>query len=89
MQGAGDAFVGALATYLVTHKDQPMHQIIGAACYVATQSVTKEGTQTSYPDKINAFNRSYKYLCLWIINKKMYFKIYFKYVLFMSHVLQF
>ncbi|CAB3244333.1 unnamed protein product [Arctia plantaginis] len=62
--GAGDAFVGALATYLVTHKDQPMHQIIGAACYVATQSVTKEGTQTSYSDKINAFNRTYKYLCI-------------------------
>lgn len=60
-QGAGDAFVGALATYLVTHKDYPMHQIIGAACKIATISVTREGTQTSYPTNYNAFNQQYKY----------------------------
>ncbi|XP_047028046.1 ribokinase-like isoform X1 [Helicoverpa zea] len=59
--GAGDAFVGAFATYLVTHKDKPMHQIIGAACHVASLSVTKEGTQTSYPSKFDAFKRVYKY----------------------------
>lgn len=64
-QGAGDAFVGALATYLVTHKDYPMHQIIGAACDVATVSVTKEGTQTSYPTKYKAFTKDYKYIMLW------------------------
>ncbi|KAJ8720200.1 hypothetical protein PYW07_012243 [Mythimna separata] len=59
--GAGDAFVGALATYLVTYKDQSMHQIIGAACHVATVSVTKEGTQTSYPSKFDAFKKEYKF----------------------------
>lgn len=62
--GAGDAFVGALATYLVTYKDKPMHQIIGAACQVATMSVTKEGTQTSYPRKFDAFKKEYKYVLL-------------------------
>ncbi|XP_035437340.2 ribokinase isoform X1 [Spodoptera frugiperda] len=62
--GAGDAFVGALATYLVTYKDKPMHQIIGAACQVATMSVTKEGTQTSYPRKFDAFKKEYKYTLL-------------------------
>ncbi|XP_075976558.1 ribokinase-like isoform X2 [Anticarsia gemmatalis] len=62
--GAGDAFVGALATYLVTYKGQPLHQIIGAACHVATLSVTKEGTQKSYPEKIDAFNREYQYIKL-------------------------
>lgn len=64
MQGAGDAFVGALATFLVSHRDFPMHQIIGAACVIGTISVTKEGTQTSYPTKCNVFDREYKYLTL-------------------------
>lgn len=64
LQGAGDAFVGALATYLVLHKEQPIHQIVGAACRVATLSVTKEGTQTSYPNKFNAFEKEYKYINL-------------------------
>ncbi|XP_030023563.2 ribokinase [Manduca sexta] len=59
--GAGDAFVGALATFLVTHKDYPMHQIIGAACEVATISVTKIGTQTSYPTNFKAFTKEYEY----------------------------
>lgn len=61
--GAGDAFVGALATFLVSHKDQPLHQIIGAACEVATISVTKEGTQTSYPTSFTytPFKKEYKY----------------------------
>ncbi|XP_026730356.1 ribokinase-like [Trichoplusia ni] len=62
--GAGDAFVGALATFLVLHKEQPIHQIVGAACRVATLSVTKEGTQTSYPNKFNAFEKEYKYINL-------------------------
>ncbi|XP_026752535.1 ribokinase-like isoform X2 [Galleria mellonella] len=62
--GAGDAFVGALATFLVTQKNYSLHQIIGAACEVATISVTKEGTQTSYPTKLNPFNKEFKYLYL-------------------------
>lgn len=60
-QGAGDAFVGALATFLVTRKDYPLHQIIGAACAVATMSVIKEGTQTSYPTSFDAFSKEYEY----------------------------
>ncbi|CAK1582835.1 unnamed protein product [Parnassius mnemosyne] len=60
--GAGDAFVGALATYLVSHKNYPMHQIVGAACQVATISVTKEGTQNSYPTNFDAFNKQYRYV---------------------------
>ncbi|KAM3962060.1 ribokinase [Aphomia sociella] len=59
--GAGDAFVGALATFLVTQKTFPMHQIIGAACKIATMSVTKEGTQTSYPTNFNVFNKPFEY----------------------------
>lgn len=63
-QGAGDAFVGALATFLVRHKDYPLHQIVGAACKIATLSVTKEGTQTSYPTNYDPFSIKYKYLNL-------------------------
>ncbi|XP_063385166.1 ribokinase-like [Cydia fagiglandana] len=62
--GAGDAFVGALANFLVKHKDLPLHQIIGAACEVATISVTKEGTQTSYPSNIDAFTNKYDFIKL-------------------------
>ncbi|XP_013191574.1 ribokinase [Amyelois transitella] len=62
--GAGDAFVGALATFLVKYQDLPLHQIVGAACDVATISVTKEGTQTSYPTNYNPFNKQYKYVML-------------------------
>ncbi|CAG4961971.1 unnamed protein product [Colias eurytheme] len=61
--GAGDAFVGALATFLVTQKDRPIHQIIGAACDVASKSVTIEGTQTSFPNKYT-FHENYNYIVL-------------------------
>lgn len=63
-QGAGDAFVGALAKYLVFNKDQPFHQIVSAACEVASISVTKEGTQTSYPQEHSAFAKTYPYFVL-------------------------
>ncbi|CAK1543069.1 unnamed protein product [Leptosia nina] len=62
--GAGDAFVGALATFMATHKKLPFHQIIGAACDVASKSVTKEGTQSSFPDKYNPFEVVYQYIML-------------------------
>ncbi|CAH0726985.1 unnamed protein product, partial [Brenthis ino] len=62
--GAGDAFVGALAKYLVFNKDQPFHQIVSAACEVASISVTKEGTQTSYPQEHCAFTKTYPYFVL-------------------------
>ncbi|KAJ2951815.1 hypothetical protein O0L34_g13978 [Tuta absoluta] len=62
--GAGDAFVGALATLLVSYKGYPLHQIIGAACEYASISVTKEGTQTSYPPNFKPFGKEYKYVNL-------------------------
>ncbi|XP_026330769.1 ribokinase-like isoform X2 [Hyposmocoma kahamanoa] len=62
--GAGDAFVGALATFLVKYKTLPLHQIIGAACEVATISVTREGTQTSYPTDYKPFAKEYEYISL-------------------------
>ncbi|OWR42861.1 ribokinase-like [Danaus plexippus] len=62
--GAGDAFVGALGTFLVNKKNIDFHQIVGAACEIATLSVTKEGTQTSYPEKYDVFNKKFKYVCL-------------------------
>ncbi|XP_038212734.1 ribokinase-like [Zerene cesonia] len=61
--GAGDAFVGALATFLVTQKDRAIHQIIGAACDVASKSVINEGTQSSFPDKFIC-QENYKYTVL-------------------------
>ncbi|XP_047508225.1 ribokinase-like [Pieris napi] len=62
--GAGDAFVGALAKFLVSHKKTPLHQIVGAACDVATKSVMKEGTQPSFPDNYNPFQVLYEYIIL-------------------------
>ena len=49
--GAGDAFVGALAYYLVCHPCLSMQEQIKRSCYIATRSVLKKGTQSSYPDK--------------------------------------
>lgn len=62
--GAGDAFVGALAKFLTDDKNLPLHEIVGAACEVATLSVTKEGTQTSYPADFSYTNRKYDYVIL-------------------------
>ncbi|XP_077293071.1 ribokinase isoform X2 [Arctopsyche grandis] len=47
--GAGDAFLGALAALLAVYPDTPLKNAIASACKVASVSVTKEGTQTSYP----------------------------------------
>lgn len=54
-----------------------MHQIIGAACEVATISVTKEGTQTSYPTNPNVFNKEYEYVQLWEIKQFYLCRFYF------------
>ncbi|XP_023941341.1 ribokinase [Bicyclus anynana] len=62
--GAGDAFVGALASLLVNDKIQPFHQLIGAACEYATMTVTTEGTQTSYPGNYIPFTKKYDYVTL-------------------------
>ena len=48
LQGAGDAFVGALAFYLACHPKMPLKSAIKNASAIATVSVCKSGTQTSY-----------------------------------------
>ena len=45
--GAGDAFVGSFAYFLGL--DRPMRDAVERACGIATQSVLKLGTQTSFP----------------------------------------
>lgn len=47
--GAGDAFIGALAYLLSTRKDLKLRKCVQAACYIASDSVTRPGTQVSYP----------------------------------------
>lgn len=47
--GAGDAFIGSLAYFLVKHANSSLTNIIGAACEVASHSVQKPGTQSSFP----------------------------------------
>ena len=47
--GAGDAFSGALIYFLVEMPELDMSEAIKRACYVASLSVQKEGTQSSYP----------------------------------------
>ena len=48
--GAGDAFVGALAFFLIRFPLLSLHEKISRACRVASLSVLKKGTQSSYPD---------------------------------------
>ena len=45
--GAGDAFVGSLATYLA--QGVGLDESVKQACAIATMSVQKTGTQTSFP----------------------------------------
>ena len=47
--GAGDAFVGAFAHALATGLDEEEAATIGMVC--ASDSVTREGTQTAFPDR--------------------------------------
>lgn len=49
--GAGDMFVGGLAFYLAYYPQLPMKEIVKRSCEVATVSVQKYGTQTSFPTK--------------------------------------
>ena len=48
MQGAGDAFVGALAYYLACHSVLPFEEMIRRSGIIASCSVTAPGTQASY-----------------------------------------
>lgn len=47
--GAGDAFIGALADCLAKNLDIPIYEKIGRACNIAALTVTKAGTQSSFP----------------------------------------
>ena len=49
LQGAGDAFVGALAYFISHHSQLSMSEKIRRACQVASVSVQAPGTQSSYP----------------------------------------
>jgi len=49
IQGAGDAFIGALAFYLSTQPAMPLSDVIRRANEIATQSVLASGTQKSFP----------------------------------------
>ena len=46
--GAGDAFVGSLA-FFIACTELPLADAVAKACRVASLSVQREGTQTSYP----------------------------------------
>ncbi len=50
--GAGDAFVGSLAYFLGAGRS--LRQAVEKACAIATQSVLKTGTQTSFPTRAEA-----------------------------------
>jgi len=47
--GAGDAFVGSLAYFL--SRKSPLKEAVKRACAIATMSVLKPGTQTSFPSR--------------------------------------
>jgi len=47
--GAGDSFIGALAVFL--SEGAAMKEAMHRACAVAALSVTRRGTQTSYPTR--------------------------------------
>lgn len=47
--GAGDAFIGSLAYFLVKHPNSSLTNLIGASCEVSSHSVQKPGTQSSFP----------------------------------------
>ena len=46
--GAGDAFVGSLAYF---PGQEPLHKAVELAVRIATRSVPKSGTQTSFPSR--------------------------------------
>lgn len=48
-QGAGDSFVGSLAFFLATRPDLTVPDVIQRAGHIASFSVTKAGTQKSFP----------------------------------------
>ena len=49
--GAGDAFVGSLAFFLSSQPGLGLAEAVARSCRLASISVTKAGTQASYPDR--------------------------------------
>lgn len=49
--GAGDAFIGTLAYLIANRNDLTIEKQIEIACFVASDSVTRAGTQISFPGK--------------------------------------
>ncbi len=49
--GAGDCFIGALSYFLAELPHLPLREMIARAGRLASMSVQKAGTQSSYPDK--------------------------------------
>lgn len=49
--GAGDAFIGALAYFLAEKKEMSMRKILESSCYIASDCVTRPGTQISFPNR--------------------------------------
>jgi ribokinase len=49
LQGAGDAFVGALAFYLSCMPQLPLEESLQRSGQIASHSVQYPGTQSSYP----------------------------------------
>ena len=49
--GAGDSFVGTLAVLMGQKAGMSLPEQVKRACRVASQSVEKKGTQSSYPSK--------------------------------------
>ena len=47
--GAGDSFVGSMSYYSAYYPEMSLENVVKLSCSVATISVQKEGTQTSFP----------------------------------------
>ena len=60
--GAGDSFVGSLAFYLAHFPQLEMSEMVKRSCQIATISVQKEGTQTSFPYRKNLISSTNLFL---------------------------
>lgn len=49
--GAGDAFLGSLAFFAAYYSNLTIEEMVKKACYVATRTVLRIGTQSSFPYK--------------------------------------
>jgi ribokinase len=52
--GAGDAFVGSLAFFLARRPAMPVEEAVRRSCSLASLTVTRAGTQASYPARTEA-----------------------------------